>query len=626
VIHRNLKPSSILLEPLPVPAEDESADAAPPGACQLHTGWYVPRIADFGLARRPIDGDPTDVDLFGDEAGFLAPEQAWGRAKEIDTATDVYGLGAVMYFLLAGRSPFRGPTLSDILDAVMTANLVPPAKLRRVPTDLDFICRKCLARRPGKRYNSAGALADDFHRSEQSLPLACRAESGPRRFGKWVRRRPAMAGLIFAVVLGFIGTLGGYVVGLTEEDGHDRVTGPALAQLHFELASTRGREQLLRDRLTEFEQKAQLLDYQESLARAERELGRGRQGSAREILDGCPAGLRGVEWGYLRDRARGRRSFRLKGDGGIVAAAFHPQDNFILAVASNGVLRIWDLWERNEIQKMPGFPGPIHAISFSPDGRHFATVGEGADGQGEATWWFFARSLLPNDRGLLSSEPDWRRSFTTRRLTALAIPRDGKSLVVGGEGLLWVLSLEGDFQRFPHRAHRDDRKARTTRACWLDSSQAVISFREGDRTMNWWVPLRGHSWPGQDGGQEREIWDVAICGSKRAVAFSNSEVCIDEPQAPWDDARSRKMHVIELGPLPQPVRKVAFSPDGTRLAASCDGGTIYVWALIGDLAIKLPSIAANGTNGLAFSPSGRTLAAATTDEIVILGAERPPRD
>src|SRR5262249_12795540 len=156
------KPASVLLQPVPGPRADVQDASLPAAWLPLHSGWYIPRLTDFGLAKRPVEGDVTDVELFGDQPGYLSPEQAWGRSGGTGPATDVYGLGAILYHLLAGRPPFRGPTGADVLDAIQTAPLIPPSDIRSIPDDLDAICRKCLARQPRKRYASASELADDL--------------------------------------------------------------------------------------------------------------------------------------------------------------------------------------------------------------------------------------------------------------------------------------------------------------------------------------------------------------------------------------------------------------------------------------------------------------------------------
>ncbi len=148
VLHRDLKPANLLF--------DE---------------FGQPRVADFGLAV-PLAGGP-EADAAGTPA-YMAPEQLTG---EVTVATDVYGLGAVLYELLTGGPPHAASTLAAALDLVRASSPVPPARLNpRVGPDLDAVCRRCLARDPAARYGSAADLADDLERYRQgratlALPL-----------------------------------------------------------------------------------------------------------------------------------------------------------------------------------------------------------------------------------------------------------------------------------------------------------------------------------------------------------------------------------------------------------------------------------------------------------------------
>jgi WD40 repeat protein len=178
VLHRDLKPSNILWD-----------DAA------------GPQVTDFGLAKLldEADGSLTvSARVFG-SPNYMAPEQAGGRHAEITTATDVYGLGAVLYELLAGRPPFRGTTA---LDTMRRAVEEAPEPLPEVPTDLRTICLKCLEKDPARRYRSAAALADDLERWLRNEPIAARPTSAVERLSKWVRRRPAKAALVATATVG----------------------------------------------------------------------------------------------------------------------------------------------------------------------------------------------------------------------------------------------------------------------------------------------------------------------------------------------------------------------------------------------------------------------------------------
>ena len=196
VLHRDLKPGNILLEP-----DTNKGD----------TQAYMPRLTDFGLAKRvndPMDEKANLSDgcqMLG-TLRYCSPEQASGRLKDVGTASDIYSLGAILHQALTGKTPHEGSSNAELLTNILQ-NPVP--SLRRLDSaiskDIDNIVLKCLSREPHDRYATAVELAADLKRFLRGEPVVARKASVVRRLRYWVWENPAIAGmatLTLAVILG----------------------------------------------------------------------------------------------------------------------------------------------------------------------------------------------------------------------------------------------------------------------------------------------------------------------------------------------------------------------------------------------------------------------------------------
>src|SRR5262249_31429653 len=210
VVHRDLKPANVLLSSKSRVRSSESRTAGPAGAdhaapaqgrAQLRTPnseLGTPKITDFGLAKQTdVGGEVSRTGSVLGTPSYMAPEQAGGVARQATPVMDVYALGAILYECLTGRPPFRGESAFTTMALVLTQAPVPRSRLGRgVSLDLEAVCLKCLSKKPEERYASAEALADDLRRYRNGEPVAARPLGRLGRMGKWMRRRPAAAGLL----------------------------------------------------------------------------------------------------------------------------------------------------------------------------------------------------------------------------------------------------------------------------------------------------------------------------------------------------------------------------------------------------------------------------------------------
>jgi eukaryotic-like serine/threonine-protein kinase len=578
IIHRDLKPANILVVEV--------------------DGKAVPRIIDFGLAKAttsPLEQPlHTRFGQFIGTPGYMSPERVDTKIQDIDTRTDVYSLGVILYELLTGLQPFeikkrQRPSLEEWLrqlredepsrpssklstdrdtqTATAKARDTEPKQLvRALHGDLDWITLKALERDRERRYGTPTELAADLRRYLSNEPVAARPATAAYQIRKLIRRHRIAAGFIGVVtVLSIV------------------ASGAALIAFH-------------KQHEAEF-QATQALQAQSRLL---------TQAAAQRLKDGDVASAQGIILEVLTNprftavrtpaansvfqdiRAADVQLKVLSGhEDQVISAAYSPDGTRIATASYDGTARIWDARLGKQLAVLSGHEGLVLAAAYSPDGTRILT---GSADKTARIWDAHTGAQL----AVLSNGDE---------VEGAAYSPDGSRIITGSlksGARIWDARTGAQLAMLPGNG-----ATVFTGAFSPDGSR--VATCPGDKIARIWdtrsgkelLVLRGHD-------DNLRSARYSPDGTRIVTASSDKTARI------WDARTGAQLAVLAgHGGV---VYSAVYSPDGTRIVTAADDKTVRVWDARTGAQLTVLSGHGGYVYSAAYSPDGTRIVSASGDK------------
>jgi len=609
VIHRDLKPSNVMVT--------------------LYDGVPVPKIIDFGVAKatnRQLT-ERTVFTSYGQMIGtplYMSPEQAEMSGLDVDTRSDIYSLGVLLYELLTGSTPFDGErvqkagydeirrmiredepprpstrisTLGAAATTVSAHRKTDPAKLSRaLRRELDWIVIKALEKDRTRRYQTASDFARDIQRYLDDEPIEARPPTLFDRAAKWARRhRPVVWSAIAILFIGVAAlALSTFLIAGAYEGEKDA---RALADEQRRVAESQealARQQKELAESAEKHSRRRLYAANMNLAHAAWESGHAAR--ALELLEAHwpqpgQDDLRGFEWYYLWRLCHSDPSLLLGHKGWVNSVAVSPDGETLATGSFDRTVRLWDLTAAKTRIILEGHTGPVMCVAFAAGGRILAS------GSGDNTaklWDVSSGKELATFRG------------HTQSVWSLAINVDGTWLATASHDStikLWDVKTG---------------RLQATLAGHTAPVSCVAFSPDGKRLASSGYDCTVRLWNVTTATEETRLqghtnWVYAVSFAPDGKTLASGDVAGNLKL--WDVAKAQERSSVQAHV--DAIMATAFAPDGKKLATAGAYGDVSLWdAATGQRRVTLTSQAY--ATSLAWTPDGRILVTGWVDKAVRL--------
>ncbi len=606
IIHRDIKPSNILVS--------------------NHGDKAVPKIIDFGIAKA-ITQPLTEETFFTHEGQllgtpeYMSPEQVDLATQDIDTRSDIYSLGVLLYVLLSGALPFDRESLEHAgfaelqrtiredeppLPSTRLTSLGEEAKAiaenrrtqiitltRRLHRELEWIPMKAMRKDRTRRYRSASELADDIQNYLTGTPLIAGPESTVYRARKFVRKHAgsvATAALLLVVIV--LGLVASILMGCRAEQARKQEA-TARKQVEQALIRAENAEKATKEKAEELRRTL----YVNSIQLADAKCREGNIRRVRELLESCPNDLRGWEWYRLRHIAdQSRMTLRGHSDE-VHEMAVSPDGKRIVSGSVDKTVKVWDAATGAELMTLRGHDKGVRSVAFSPDGKRIVS---GSKDKTIKIWDAESGAELITIPGHSDD------------VFGVAFSPDGERIVSGShDKTIKVWNATNGDELMTIRGH--ERKI------------GPVSFSPDGRR----IVSGSMDWTLEDWDQTIKVWDAATgaevmtlrghLGRILSIAFSPDGSRIVSASGykiikVWDAATGAEIMTLRGHKLG--VTDVAFSPDGKRIVSGSKDGTIKVWDV--STGTELMRLVGHEKNvcSVAFSPDGMHIISSSEDKTI----------